>query len=79
MKIPEHLTITEADGTADCSACGTGITAPETFGGIPRATMLATFIVQHATHRGKVATGLNASGTATPAAQRVLFGTEATR
>lgn len=72
MNIPAHLTIAEADGTADCSVCGTGVTAPESFGGIPRTTMLATFIVQHAAHRGKVATGLTAAGTATKAAQAAL-------
>lgn len=69
MKIPEHLTIDEDAGKADCARCQTGITAPPSFGGVPRSNMLAAFIVQHATHtKAGVANGLTAGGRATKAA-----------
>lgn len=72
-----HIRVDEAAGTADCSTCGTGIGVPARFGGIPRAGMLASFVVQHAVHnRAGIAVGLTAAGNAAKAARAVLAGAE---
>lgn len=68
-----HITLDEPNGKADCSVCGTGVTAPPSFGGIPRADMLASFVVQHSVHtRGGVAAGLTAAGRASKAAREAM-------
>ena len=73
MRIPEHITLDEQAGKADCSICCIGITAPPTFGGIVRADMLAAFVVQHATHsKRRTPTGLTSTGRATKAAREAL-------
>lgn len=73
--VPEHITIDEAAGKADCGVCQVGVTAPLSFGGIPRANMLAAFIVQHATHtKARNPSGLTAAGNATKAARAALGG-----
>ena len=70
-----HITLNEAEGKADCSVCQIGTTAPPSFGGIPRATMLAAFVVQHSVHtKAGVASGLTAAGNATKAARQALGG-----
>jgi hypothetical protein len=72
-----HIALDEAAGKADCSVCGTGVTAPPSFGGIPRTDMLAAFVVQHSVHTAKgVASGLTATGRASKAA-RAKFGDDA--
>lgn len=69
-----HIAINEAEGKADCSVCRTGVTAPPSFGGIPRIDMLAAFVVQHAVHtKAGVASGLTAAGNPSKAA-RAAFG-----
>lgn len=71
----EHITLDEAAGKADCATCGTGVTAPPSFGGIPRADMLAAFVVQHATHtKAGAPSGLTAAGRASKAAISALGG-----
>ena len=72
MKIPEHIVIDEDNGTADCTVCFTGLDAPESFGGIPRATLLANFVVQHVVHKGRMPTGLTASGKPSKAAREAM-------
>lgn len=76
MNVPDWITIDESAGNADCSVCTIGMTAPPSFGGIPRTTVLATFVVQHATHATRrgvaMPTGLTATGRATKAAREVL-------
>ena len=75
MNIPDWITIDESRGKSDCSACSLGMTAPPMFGGIKRSTLLATFVVQHATHsKGTfpAATGLTPGERATKAAREVL-------
>lgn len=68
-----HISIDEAAGKADCSICGTGVTAPLSFGGIPRTDMLAAFVVQHAVHtKAGVASGLTANGRPSKAARAAL-------
>ena len=65
-----HIALNEAEGKADCSVCNTGITAPRSFGGIPQANMLASFVVQHSVHtKAGYASGLTASGRASKAAR----------
>ncbi len=76
MNIPPHVTIDEANGKADCSVCGIGVTAPISFGGIPRSDMLASFMVQHSCHtKAGVASGLTATGRISKAG-RVAMGTD---
>lgn len=70
--IPDHIAIDEPAGKIDCSVCQMGVTAPPSFGGVPRADMLAAFLVQHAVHRGGRPTGLTANGVASKAAIQVL-------
>lgn len=73
MNIPDHITLDEDTGMADCSVCKFGVTAPVSFGGIPRADMLASFVVQHATHtKSGKPTGLTVTGRASKAAQAAL-------
>ena len=76
MNIPDWITLDEPSGKADCSVCSLGVTAPLSFGGIPRSTVLATFVVQHATHAPRrgfpMPTGLTSTGMATKAAREVL-------
>lgn len=68
-----HVTINEAEGKADCAECQTGITAPQNFGGIPRADFLASFVIQHAVHtKAGNAKGLTAGGKPTKEAMSVL-------
>lgn len=70
-----HITLNEAEGKADCSVCHTGVSAPRSFGGVPRADMLAAFLVQHAVHtKAGRASGLTAAGNATKAAREALAG-----
>ncbi len=73
MNAPEHLTINEDKGTADCTVCKTSATFPESFGAIPRSDLLASFFVQHAVHTQRgVPSGLTAAGKPTKAARAVL-------
>ena len=68
-----HITLDEATGKADCSICGTGVTAPPSFGGISRADMLASFVVQHVVHtKAGVASGLTSAGNPSKAAKARL-------
>jgi hypothetical protein len=68
-----HIVMDEASGTADCSICRMGITAPSSFGGIPLADMLASFVVQHSVHtKAGSPSGLTATGRATKAAREAL-------
>lgn len=68
-----HITLDEPAGKADCSVCGTGVTAPRSFGGVPRADMLAAFVVQHSVHtKAGVAAGLTPTGRASKAARAYL-------
>ena len=72
-----HISINESEGKADCSVCHTGVTAPPSFGGIPRTDMLAAFVVQHAVHtKAGSPSGLTATGRASKAAR--IFMTAAT-
>lgn len=76
MNFPQHVTLDEDSGKADCSICGIGVTAPLSFGGIPRSTMLASFVVQHSSHtKAGVASGLTATGRISKAG-RIAMGTE---
>ncbi|HET6916626.1 MAG TPA: hypothetical protein VFH56_11105 [Acidimicrobiales bacterium] len=69
-----HITLDEPAGKADCSVCGTGVTAPPSFGGVPRADMLAAFIVQHSVHtKAGAPSGITPTGRASKAA-RAHFG-----
>ncbi len=73
MNIPDWITLDEPNGKADCSVCRMGVTAPPSFGGIPRPNLLAAFVVEHATHsRAGRSNGLTATGKATKAAREVL-------
>lgn len=69
-----HITIDEDAGKADCSICQTGMTVPgPSFGPISRTTMIATFLIQHATHtKSGLASGLTAAGNPTNAAARAV-------
>ena len=69
-----HIAIDEAAGKADCSVCKTGVTAPPSFGGIPRSNMLATFLVQHSVHANGKPTGLTRTGRASKAAREAMQG-----
>jgi hypothetical protein len=70
-----HITIDEAEGKADCSVCKTGVTAPPSFGGIPRSDMLASFLVLHSVHtKAGVASGLTAAGRPSNAAREFFDG-----
>ena len=64
-----HITLNESEGKADCSVCHMGVTAPPSFGGIPRANMLASFVVQHSVHTKGAPSGLTATGRASKAAR----------
>lgn len=64
-----HISINEDAGMADCSVCHVGVTAPPSFGGVPRSKMLAAFIVQHSVHtKAGVPCGLTPTGRASKAA-----------
>lgn len=68
-----HIALDEAAGKADCSVCQIGVTAPPSFGGVPRANMLAAFVVQHAVHtKAGKPSGLTSAGNATKAARAYL-------
>jgi hypothetical protein len=67
-----HIAINEAEGKADCSVCQIGVTAPPSFGGVPRANMLAAFVVQHSVHKDKRPTGLTPTGRASKSARAHL-------
>lgn len=68
-----HISINEAEGKADCSVCQMGVTAPPSFGGIPRSDMLASFIVQHSVHtKAGNPSGLTDAGNPTKAARAYL-------
>lgn len=69
-----HITIDEAAGKADCSVCGIGVSAPPSFGGIPRPQMLASFLVQHSVHSRGKPTGLTPTGRASKAAREAIWG-----
>ncbi len=69
-----HITVDEPAGKADCSICGIGVTAPPSFGGIPRPDMLAAFVVQHAVHKAGQPAGLTPTGRASKAARELLAG-----
>jgi len=70
-----HITIDEPKGTADCAVCQTGITAPASFGGIPRANMLSSFLVQHSVHtKTGTPSGLTQTGRPTKSARAALGG-----
>lgn len=71
-----HIALNEAEGKADCSVCQTGVTAPPSFGGVPRTDMLAAFVVQHSVHtKAGVASGLTATGRPSKAARAYLGAT----
>lgn len=72
MSLPDWITLDEPNGKAYCSACQMGVTAPPSFGSIPRPNKLAAFIVGHATHKDGAPTGLTSAGRATKAAREVL-------
>jgi len=77
MNAPDltHIVLDEANGKADCTVCGTGVTAPVSFGGIPRSDLLAAFIVQHSVHtKAGNPNGLTAGGRATKAARAAIGG-----
>lgn len=64
-----HVVLDEANGKADCTLCRTGVSAPPSFGSIPRTDMLAAFVVQHSVHtKAGVASGLTPSGRPSKAA-----------
>lgn len=72
-----HITVDEDAGKADCSVCHMGITAPPSFGGIPRSDMLASFLIQHSVHtKAGNASGLTSSGKPSKAARLALMGVE---
>jgi len=64
-----HIAVDEAGGKADCSVCRTGVTAPPSFGGIPRTDMLVSFVVQHSVHKGGQPAGLTPTGRVSKAAR----------
>jgi hypothetical protein len=68
-----HVSINEAEGKADCSVCQMGVTAPPSFGGIPRSDMLASFIVQHSVHtKAGNPSGLTSTGRPSKAARQAF-------
>jgi len=67
-----HIAVDEDGGKADCSVCGTGVTAPPSFGGIPRVDMLASFVVQHSVHKAGQPAGLTPTGRVSKAARDYL-------
>ena len=69
-----HIAVDEAAGKADCSVCKIGVTAPASFGGIPRTDMLAAFVVQHSTHKAGRPTGLTPTGRPSKAAREAFGG-----
>ena len=71
--MPAWIRIDEAAGEADCGLCNMGITAPAMFGPIPRANMLASFVVLHATHSERgMPSGLTRTGRISRAASQAL-------
>lgn len=72
-RLPSHITLSEAEGRIDCATCRMGMDAPPSFGGIPRADLIASFIVQHADHNARgFPNGLTASGRPTKRAVAAL-------
>lgn len=70
-----HIKLDESTGSADCTICGTGVTAPPSFGGIPQSDMLAAFVVQHSVHtKAGVANGLTPTGRPSKAAREHFAG-----
>ena len=74
QKLPDHITVDESKGAAECATCGVGVHLPtDKFGYIRVVDMLAEFIVQHAVHDRKGhASGLTKTGRATKAAMAAL-------
>ena len=74
QKLPDHITVDESKGAAECATCGVGVHLPTgKFGYIRVVDMLAAFIVQHAVHDRKGhASGLTKAGSATKAAMAAL-------
>ena len=74
QKLPDHITVDESKGAAECAECGVGVHLPtDKFGYIRVVDMLAAFIVQHAVHDRKGhASGLTKTGRATKAAMAAL-------
>ena len=73
--IPEHITVDEGSGKADCAVCKTGITAPPSFGGILRPNLLASFVVLHSVHSKGRPSGLTPGGRARQTARDAMRGT----
>ena len=74
QKLPDHITVDESKGAAECATCGVGVHLPTGKFEYARAVdMLAAFIVQHAVHDRKGhASGLTKTGRATKAAMAAL-------
>ena len=74
QKLPDHITVDESKGAAECATCGVSVHLPTgKFGHIRAVDMLATFIVHHAVHDRKGhASGLTKTGRATKAAMAAL-------
>jgi len=70
----DRIRVDESKGTAECP-CGVSVTVPPTFGGIPRANLLAAFVIEHSVHDGKGRPdGLTPTGRASKAARTFLTG-----
>lgn len=75
--MPRHITVNQGGPEfydLDCTVCHTGMKAGATFGPIDGSTMAATFIVQHAVHRGRTPAGLTPSGDISAAFRHYLQG-----
>lgn len=75
LHIPSHITVDEARGGAECSAChmGVDVSGVTGRGWIEPADMLAAFVVAHAIHDRKGnPSGLTPGGRARPAALAAL-------
>lgn len=71
--LPAHITVDDAAGKADCDLCKMGVTAPPSFGGIPRHDMLSAFIILHSSHaKSGVPNGLTPTGRPSKAARSAL-------
>ena len=74
LTLPQHITVDESKGAAECATCGMSVHLPTgKFGHIRAVDMLAAFIAHHAVHDRKGhASGLTKTGRATKAAMAAL-------
>lgn len=74
VRIPDHITINESGRSADCSVCHMGVDVLSwKFGPVSWSELLASFVVQHATHtKGGKPSGLTPGGRVSKAALSAL-------